>query len=406
MAGTIESEAVFAQRCKAIGMSDATLNLLTTAGFSSMGSFAYGCSYVPGSGDDAPLVTFATRLNGGVAMPENIMAKVRRMFFESFTMVQADLRLRLERSDEAPARKLAVPERAARYRAQVLRLPGLSLIGELECSDALVDETIAQFDDNRIKYIRWERCTRKRDEVSGVKKLEDIIRKQADGTLKQALSSEPALADTSDNYALRNALSRRALAYDQANLITFSVHEDWTTKLFEARMRSVIPGYCAIHMEQLQRADLALFERLAEMTRDGITPDAAGVRPLDNAIRIASQEHQVTHHLNPLQASSGVGANQKRPRDDAFPETKTKGKGKGKAKAKAGQKGAGKGGKAPALPEGLQGSSRTPDGSHICFAFNFGRCDQEKKGCAKGKHVCTKCGAFHAFIGSACAAAA
>lgn len=374
-----------------------------------MGAFAYGCSYVPGAADDTQLVAFSRRLNGGTDLDDAELSKFRRIFFESFTMVQADLRLRLERSEDAPVRRLAVPERAARYRAQVNRLPGLNLLGELECSDALVDNAVSQFDENRIRYIRWEQCTRKRDEVQGVKKLEDIFRKAPDGTLKAAQSLEPAIADTSDTYALRNALSRRALAYDQANLISFSVHEEWTTKLFECLVRPVVPGYSPILMDQIQRADTTLFERLAELTRDGITPDALGNRPLDAAIRTAFLEHQVTHHLNPLPASA------KRAREDETDDRngKPKNKGRGKAGKAAGRgrgnangKGGNKAGKIPALPQGLSGSSRTSDGSHICFSYNFGKCsEQDKKGCIRGKHVCCKCGAHHAFVGSQCAEA-
>ena len=408
MSGTIDSEAVFSQRCKAIGMSDALLALLINGGFTSMGSFAYSCSYVPGSGDDTALVAFATTLNGGNALAEPDMAKIRRIFFESFTMVQADLRLRLERAEEAAPRKLAVPERAARYRAQVARLPGLSLLGELECSDSVVDEAISQFDDNRVRYVKWERCTRKRDEVSGVKKLDDIFRKTSEGVLKASVAVEQASADTSDNYALRNVLTRRGLAYDQANLITFDVHESWVTRLFDAKMRPVIPGYVPIRMDQIQRADLALFERLAELTRDGITPDAAGRRPLDAAIRMASSEHQVTHHLNPLPATTAFKRtrdddNEDKAADDRRGKGRGRGRGGGKGRGAAGGKGA-KAGKVAQLPPGLEGSSRSAEGGNICFSFNFGKCEQNKKGCPKGKHVCTKCGAFHAYVGSACAA--
>lgn len=414
MSGSIESVAVFRQRCREIGMSIQLLADVTAAGYDTMGSFAYGCSFVPGASDESQLVAFARRVNNGAELNEEQMAKFRRMFFESFTMAQADLKLRLERSEDSLPRRLAVPERAARYNSQVARLPGLCLRGELECSDALIDEAMSQFDDNRLRHIPWEKCTRKIDEVSGVKKLE-VFQKSANGMLKASEIPEQKTADVSDDYALRNALTRRALAYDQASLLTFSVHEEWTSRMFSARTKQQIPGYSRVSYDQLHRADLAMFTRLAELTREGIVPEAT-VRPLDRALRQALNETEVVHLLNPL-PSLGTGRNSEAThgkrllQDDSEwnqdeskkkkGEKQQKGKGKGK---KGGAKQSTQ--KTPGLPEGLSGSSRTKDGSHICFAYNYGKCDQNKKGCQKGKHCCTKCFQEHSFIGSSCASVA
>lgn len=404
MAGLIESEAVFKQRCAEIGISPAGIAHLVTANFTTMARFAYGCSYVPGASDDAKLLEMIDKIVGQ-RPPDNEVALYRRLFFESFTLVQADLKLKLERCEDAPARKLAVPERAHRYRVQAAKLAGLSLRGELEPADSLVDEAVSQHDDNRVRYIKWDKLLKREQEMEGIKKF-DALTTRRDGTVKVGSTEELPAADTSSEYLLRNALLRRGLAYDQAGLIDFHIHEAWVEELMSARMRTPSKGCARVSVEQLEDADKALFFRLSELTRDGIIPDALGVRPLDRALPRAMVEPRIANMLANVHvgASSSSAAKRERDRSDS-PKRKwlrqdkgakgakdSGGKGKGKDKAKGA-------GKSAALPTGLEGSSRTPDGSHICFGYNFKTCtEQSKSGCSKGKHVCTKCFKTHPFL--------
>ena len=132
MAGFVESAAVFQQRCREIGMDGPMHTLLVAGGFSTMGRYAYGCGYVPGQSDDKPLIDMITVINGGTLPGPGPLALFRRLFFESFTLVQSELKQKLERTvEDAPPRKLAVPERASRFRAQQARLVRVSLRGEL-----------------------------------------------------------------------------------------------------------------------------------------------------------------------------------------------------------------------------------------------------------------------------------
>eukprot|EP00971_Amphidinium_carterae_P156450 3101181-Amphidinium_carterae.1 len=50
------------------------------------------------------------------------------------------------------------------------------------------------------------------------------------------------------------------------------------------------------------------------------------------------------------------------------------------------------------LPDGLQGSAKTPQNAAICFAYNLGKCQSKGVGCVRGKHLCTKCFGEHAYI--------
>jgi hypothetical protein len=406
MAGYVESEAVFRQRAREVGLSTIQLDALCTAGFSTIGRYAYSCSFVPGSPDDKPLLDMVSGALGADPGP-GPMALFRRLFFEAFTLVTADLKLRLERSDDGPVRRLAVPERASRYDIQQLKLQGLVLRGELECSDGLIDLAISQFDDNRLRYIKWSQCLKKEAEMDGVRKDASIVPNQQGQLQLTSVDSSPD-ADTSTELLLRFALSRRGLAYDQANVLEYANHELWVTKLFTLRLRSAPAGHNRVTLDQLLTADRALFVRLAELTRAGIVPAANGIRPLDVVFQATMVEQEIVQLLMQLPGTSSSSSKRALENADDTPPWQGDGKNKkrkgspGKSGGKGGKSGKGaKNGKSqsqpPSLPAGLEGSSRTPEGSHICFSYNFGKCDPKSSGCNKGKHVCTKCFGSHPF---------
>ena len=404
MSGYIDSSPVFVQRCRDIGFDAGQVRKIALdAGFDTMAKFAYSCGFVPGSPDESALVKLAKDILGGGDPSMAELGLFRRLFFESFTLVQADLRHKIERTEDTPARKLAVPERAARFRAQQLRLTGMVLTGELECADALIDQCVAQYDENRLRYVSWDKCLNKAAEMDGAKK-DSSISKGLGGALKMVESETYPDADTSNELLLKNALLRRALAYDQS----FTVHTLWIEKLFAARMRPPITGYGKVSIEQLERADRALFLKMAELTRDGIVPDATGTKPLDAAMTIGMLDHDVNNNLAQLQKSSSSSSSHtlrdnkrlhdRNTMDSKWQPSKKAKKDKGKGKDTGKSKGSGKPG--ARLPQGLQGTSKTPDDANICFGYNLGTCQHQGAGCQRGKHCCTKCYGSHPF--SAC----
>ena len=169
MAGVIESAAVFEQRALATGLSQTELNATVAAGFSTMGRLAFACSYQPGAADETAFTALLASILGAPATGPQA-ACFRRLYFEAYTLSASDLRARLERTEETPARRLAVPERAHRYTTLQTRLVGLTLLGELEPSDDLVDICVAQYDDNRLGYVGWTECTKREQELAGLKK--------------------------------------------------------------------------------------------------------------------------------------------------------------------------------------------------------------------------------------------
>lgn len=65
----------------------------------------------------------------------------------------------------------------------------------------------------------------------------------ATGAIKLGKRAEELNCDTNGDINLRNAWTRRNLAFDQAGLAGFIVLETWTTKLMLAKLRELPAGF-------------------------------------------------------------------------------------------------------------------------------------------------------------------
>ena len=96
---------------------------------------------------------------------------------------------------------------------------------------------------------------------------------QASGELKvsQSWKSEPC--DASSEIMLRYCLSRRGLALEQANVLSYSNHNKWMEKLLTSRLESAPTGFAKVTFQQLEAADKRLFVFLARRGQaSGHTP--------------------------------------------------------------------------------------------------------------------------------------
>lgn len=94
---------------------------------------------------------------------------MRRLFFESYSLAAADMQLRVERKDDRIPSKLANAERSARYEDQRRRLSGVDISGELEPSNSLIDIVYNMTEEDQLCYVRWEECTKRDQELMGIK---------------------------------------------------------------------------------------------------------------------------------------------------------------------------------------------------------------------------------------------
>ena len=178
------------------------------------------------------------------------------------------------------------------------------------------------------------------------------------------------------------------LTCDQANLIDYTILEEWHQRLMRARLQDVPLGYVRPSFKQLLRADQRLFAELQDRSRTGIQSDANG-RPLDKLLPQVMDLTEVTMLMQPLPAPSASSFDVvEKPwvgKERLFPYGKFKdGKGKGKTKTK----------RTGVLPKALVGCySCTASGENICYDFNINGCSRAVKNnrCERGIHICARC---------------
>lgn len=389
----VESAAAFRARGLMMGIDLASLEALQAApnNVDTFAAFAFLVPYNAAAPDDRPLTEALTGILP-VAPSVTTMGKFRRLQFESYTMILADARSRVERTEESAPRKMPAPERHARLQEQITRLSGVDISQGNEPSHALIDTIHQMLEDGMIKHLPVQKSTCRSQELQGVK-------------------SDSEVASLGSDFLVRQAFLRRALAFDQAQIISFKTHETWANSLFESMQRDPPPGYARTSLSQILAADKEIFVLMGEQCRAGIAQTATGVRPANDCMLRLMDHSKIQFLLLPLPTPGGRGGNPtKRNWDqstssDLGLEIAANSKGKGKGGAKGKSKGKNKAGKSQSkapksLPTALAGCVSVVNGKRPCFSFNIDGCDLAGPGdsCFKGIHLCCRpnCGEAHA----------
>ena len=370
MAGHLDSESVFRVRLLALGISEAQITELASRNINTMAQLAYICPIQPGSQNDDSVFFDALAPALGVGSAAEISTgdkpRFRRAWFEASTVAFAAVKSSIERTDADAPRKMPLPERVSRLNAQQRRLTGVAIEGSLQPSHALLDLVWAMREEDQLKYIPPESCTSRPQETLGIRK-ESFVKADSSGNLKSIEIDEQHMADLTTEYRVKLALTRRALAFDQIGLASFNVLESYHGFLYELIMREPLETHHPITVSQILRADKQLWVRLIDLTREGILPDAAGRKPIEEKLKEAKLDPHYNAILQPLPkaSSSYQPAHDKsvKPFAEAGPYKQSpQGRGKGKGKTsfwKSSSGKAGKGGKAgkekAKLPEELKG---------------------------------------------------
>lgn len=236
-----------------------------------------------------------------------------------------------------------------------------------------------------LKYIEPARCVSRESELLAVK-TDKKLQLNQNSVLTVKESAKIPDADTNSAFALLQCFKRRGLAYEFAQLISYTEHERYTDALFRHLAEDPPPGYAATTMQQVLRADRQVFLYLAGTVAD-IRPNAAHVKPLDTMIHEALRDYHTSFHLMPLLVNQNYGAWKSQDALKENPWENKKGKGKGKNKSK--------GSSMP--PRGMVGCvGRDNKGRSLCFNYNLSECKGAADGasCSKGRHVCFKASCF------------
>ena len=393
MASYSESTPVFVSRCLKVGLEAADVDALKRSGITTLAKVAFMSAYTPGSGDDTPLIE---AFEAALGSPPNLGQKsaFRRLFHESFAVTTSEMKSFVERTEDTAPRKLSVPERAERFNAIVKKLPGLDIRNRTEPSDSLLDTCVSLYESNKLTFIEWDKLTSKEHEASTTAKRETVLSIDASGKLKTE-KPDPGRADTSSELLLQLALTRRGIAFEMSNLLSFTLRSKWVERLMSARLDAVPASHNLPTMAQLQAADRKLFQILADQSRAGIQVTASG-RPLDSLFEAATLTAEVAHLLQPLPKAASSSMSEKERPGPYAPPPAPFGGGKGRGKSRKGRGAV----RQMKMPAGLEGCrSHTNSGEPRCFGYGLKSCREtvSKGRCQKGLHVCAypKCGKAH-----------
>lgn len=404
----IDSEAAFIERAKSFGLGEQELTILKGEKYASFGAFTFVANYAPNSADDKPLREALSSILGSEPTPAQ-MGKWRRLHFEAHALTVTDARMRMEGPSDDQPKKLPTAERASRYEAQRKRLAGMVWTPGIEPSHALVDRVQQQVEDNQGIFVPLDLCTSRLQEIGGVKRDKEISAViEPNNSLKIATKDPETKAIIVSDLNLRTAFRRRALAYDQCNLISYEVLEGWAEMLFNTMDEIPPPSYSQVTRHQILSADKTLFVKVIEDCRAGIVPttDAGGnvSRPMEKSFLKFSTDHAVTFNLLPLPRGSGSGKPRANMDDEEHPSShkmrKTDNQGRGRGKGKGKGKGKGNNSGADKLPPALAGCWKNIKGKPACKYFNMSICRSDARPgeeCQFGVHLCMSpaCGANH-----------
>jgi len=396
----VDSAAVFEARARSIGIDDQVIAQMGLRGWVSHATYAFSVATTPG-GDEQ---IFAD----GVIVPllgnadHRDAPKLRRLFFESHTLTAAEMRRKVDATEQEAPRKLPAPEIAQRVEMLQERIRPLIIANFMEPSHHLINSLVQCVEDGRVRYIEWSRCTSRTQEVNNIKEDGDLKVWKADSSgAIRATSKEPTMsAVLTTELDVHHALRRRGVAYEVAQAMSFEVHERIINYFFFELKKEPMEGFAQVTLQQVAAADRELHVRLAEATRGGFRNGPAGELPLDLHVQNILDGPELKWLLMPLPkrsigkavtADTNVGKTSKEdePKRNRTEPSKNKQEVLRIKKLK----------RTP-MPKQLVGCVPcNEEGQPICFGFNLGSCPSSGD-CPKGRHICCKKGCYkqHAFV--------
>ena len=351
------------------------------------------------SGDDTKLKKAIEDLLGSEVNSVD-MISFRQLWFESYTIAMTELEERVKKTPLDTPKALPLAERMVRIEKQKKDYPGLVFDQFLEPAHALTDKAHAMIEDGVLQYLPPEKCLSRHDEIQN-QKTEQQVSFDSQGNLKVTKRAADLSCDTSGELKLRQALTRKALACDQAGLCSFNRLEEWHNQMMNATMRLPPSGHKYVTMQQVLNADRELWSLLwslmSQDSRGNLKVAAGAEPPLDKLIGKLRESPQVLCFMTPLPGQAHAQPSKpqpaepkqntpglKRPIADAtgpkpFPKTKQR-------------RTTEPGGKTVkdllnSLPPNCV--SKTEAGKFICLHFNNGTCRRQKSSsCNMGLHMC------------------
>ena len=392
MATYAESGASFVHRAKEIQFKREHIDALAAQDIGNFNQLAFAVCSQPGQIDtqrfqDLVDAVFPTGASLG------LQASLRQLAYESLTVAVAAIKQRIEGPDEGSVRRLPAHERDERVRRQSTRIAGLQITGDYEPAHAVVDAFVSMLEESTLKVLPLRKCISRDQELKQAKtdKQMVVLENQQLHVKPKTLENESPL---SNELRVHNAMVRRGLAMDQANLMTFAEHDKIMREFLSHLTREHPPGFRGADIQSILRADQELWIRCADQCRTNLKIGADGKLPLDVAAEALYMSSAVLFHLLPLPTSRVAKRSRTPPRsgEDVDKEEKIK---KKKKQPKSGK---------TKLPEDLKGfSGVNKQKQRICYNYNLAHgctldAKKEQNGfmrCQRGLHQCIRCHKSH-----------
>ncbi|CAJ1432185.1 unnamed protein product, partial [Effrenium voratum] len=117
------------------------------------------------------------------------------------------------------------------------------------------------------------------------------------------------VAPTAGEADLKSRLERsesseaRSMAYEIANVASFTTLDRWTQRLMEKMNEPALPGYKPISFDQVLNADRALWVKVADATRSNLVGDPLATKPFDAAFERLSDHPEILCYIAPMPGS-------------------------------------------------------------------------------------------------------
>lgn len=285
-----DSAAFFTARVKELKL-DSHLSTFQELRIETMGDLGYFSCWVPAGGSEEDFTnTLVVPILGEPGHLDR--GRLRRLFVEAYAHTVQDVQ---RRSDPKPldvVPVLPVVEREARRKRLIGRLPGLQGLAEGESLNPEVDPSYKSMDlaqelveNNCVKPLQLSMMTTRRQELKGTKTVDVWKEDKASGYINTMKQSDHGTVELGDLMAFRQALTRRSIVLEIAQLVKFEVHELWAEVLVAAVQLRPLQGFRPVDMAQCLRADDELWVRLASRCREGVRQLPSGEWPLEVALK-------------------------------------------------------------------------------------------------------------------------
>ena len=299
MSSVRDSKVTFRAKALQHGIPESSLEAWEKSGIATYSQLLFRVASAPNQTDPAKLQAL---LDGMEPKADAVVTSaVHRLLFEAGTFVVAELRQTLEAPLGEPSRRLSTQERSSRLQALQAKLGSFRISGQYEPSFQLVDLCSAMIADQAIRHIPLNRCSSREQEVSKVKRDENLFRLE-NAALRLAVKPQPLKVDLSTELRVSQALSRRGLALEMAGVASFQVHEEYSRSLLEHLHRPPPPRFDPPGVDALLRADREMWIRVSEQVKSDFTgPGKSDV--VDTAIR--AWQHSMTSQTDCLASALG-----------------------------------------------------------------------------------------------------